>query len=438
MTKTQENLNPESSKYQSASSNSEYERLAERLAPISKAYRIRQKLFHDLFFDKCRALSISQSELPIFSYFYSLRHYGGHDRKFIIKKAQNMALKAVIERNDNLLSNPQIERWDMCARVLEFNLEAQTVIEEIDRCDSDKITDLLKDGAFKKLLKGMKKNLVDSWFCSTRGCPVCDWRSSLVSAMDLEKIVLKFIEESGYDYEAEQGRKFPIVMFTGTVPNVTADKLPDAIDQVLAAVKFMNNKVFNPSRKDSYLDWKFVLGSCRKIEITYNKKDDTYHPHIHWLWALHEDYYTSRFYKKAEDFSEIWAKKAGGEIIDIRTAKAKDFDPKKGVEHQVRAIAREVAKYATKASDFFEDDDYLEPVKQGEVWVNIKKALKGRQIIAYSLRLNEIRKELKIDQRTKKEEVRLMMMADRHEKIINSSHTVSLRYDHENFDFRNY
>ena len=428
MPKTQENLKTQSQKYQL--SNPEYE----RLASVSNAFKLRQKLFAE----KCLGLAISQSDLPIFNYFYSLKHYGGHDRRFVIKKAQNVALKAVIEQNDGLLSNPQKERWDMCARALEFNLEAQTVIEEIDRCDSEKITDLLKDGAFKKLLKGMKKNLVDSWFCGIRGCPVCDWRGSLVHAMDLERIVLKFIEESGYDYDAEKGRRFPIVMFTGTVPNVTAEELPEAIDRVLSAVRFMNNKVFNPLKKDEYIDWKFVLGSCRKIEITYNKKDDTYHPHVHWLWALHEDYYTSKFYKKTEDFSEIWSKKAGGEIVDIRTAKAKDFDPEKGVKSQVRAIAREIAKYATKASDFFEDGNYLKPAKEGEVWANIKRALKGRQVIAYALRLNEIRKELKIDRRTKKEELKLMMMADRHEKIINSSHSVLLRYDHNNLDYRNY
>lgn len=428
MPKTQENIKLQPSNDQIP--NPEYQ----RLAASSQAFRIRQKLFAE----KCLSLRISQDALPVFNYFYSLKFYGGHDRKFVIKKAQNMALRAVIESHPDILSGPQKESWDMCAKALEFNLEAQAVIEEIERCDSDKITDLLHDGAFKKLLKGMKKSLVDSWFCRIRGCPVCDWRGSLVHAMDLERIVLKFIEESGYDYESERGRKFPIVMFTGTTPNVTADKLPEAIDKLLSAVRFMNNEVFNPNKKRRYLDWKFVVGSCRKIEITYNKKDDTYHPHVHWLWALHEDYYTSKFYKKTEDFSEIWAKKAGGFVVDIRTAKSKDTDPESALESQVRAITREVAKYATKASDFFEDDNCLEPAKEGEVWANIKRALKGRQVISYALRLNEIRKELKMDKRTEKEKNQMMMLADRHEKIINSSHRLLLEYDEEKIDFRNY
>ncbi len=172
MIQTQENLKPQNQKDQIRNLNNQV--LYEQLAQASKTYRENKRFFADKLTD----LKIAQENLPIFNYFYSLQRHGGHDRKFAIKKAQNFALKEVIETQDGLLSKPQKDLWGMCASFLEFAAEAQQVIEAVERCDKEKITGLLEEGPFKKLLKGMKKNLVNSWFCHIRGCPVCDWEKA--------------------------------------------------------------------------------------------------------------------------------------------------------------------------------------------------------------------------------------------------------------------
>ena len=123
---------------------------------------------------------------------------------------------------------------------------------------------------------------------------------------------------------------------TLTIKNVNAENLAETIEKML---KNMSNiiRVLREKRKIN-------ISGIRKIEITYNAKMDTYHPHFH---ILHNenvgDIIINEWLKRnptAKKQGWDWKKK---EMVDIQTSKPvtkKDEDDKK--------FLNEIFKYATK------------------------------------------------------------------------------------------
>jgi hypothetical protein len=123
---------------------------------------------------------------------------------------------------------------------------------------------------------------------------------------------------------------------TLTIKNVKAENLAETIEKML---KNMSNiiRVLREKRKIN-------ISGIRKIEITYNAKMDTYHPHFH---ILHNenvgDIIIDEWVKRnptAKKKVWDWKKK---EMVDIQTSKPvtkKDEDDKK--------FLNEIFKYATK------------------------------------------------------------------------------------------
>ena len=271
----------------------------------------------------------------------------------------------------------------------------------------------------------MRTKLTGSWFCRVTGRPTCDWRTWMVNAIDLKEVLSAHIERRGYSAEGEKDS--PLLFYTVTMENVPNEGLRDAIDALAAGARMLSHKVFNLDKKDQYPDWKFVHGFYRKLEITYNAEEDTYHPHMHFILAIDvERYYRGGYYKTQKDFSNLWKRISGFGVVDIRAVK----DLSKGV--------MEIAKYATKSSDYFPMEDPYTPRKNGEVWLAIKLATKGRQMFSYTGDLAKIRKEFRHDKRSKKEEMKVMLTAGLANEIINHSHKLTLNYDDKNHDFRNY
>ena len=414
MLQSQKNLNSQIDRFQN---------FAENLGPLAEASE-RYRKSQDKLRENLEKLQKIDIKLPEFDYFYSLKKYGGRDRRFAIKKAQNMALLQVIRQNPGVLSPLQEEAWIACAHSLEFTVEAESVIDEIIKSDPEKLEDMLKDNLFVKKLKDMRKKLMNTWFCQIRGCPTCEWRTWMVNAVDLKEVLSTHLKNRGYDID--KGRDSPLLFYTVTMENVPKEGLRDAIGKLADGARVMSQKVFNLGKRD-FPDWKFVHGFYRKLEITYNAEEDTYHPHMHFILAVDvERYYRGGYFKSQKDFSNLWKRISGFGIVDIRAVK----DLADGV--------MEIAKYATKSTDFFPQDDPYTPRKNGEVWLAIKEATKGKQMFSYTGDLAKIRKELRHDKRSKKEEMQAMLAAGLADEIINHTHKMTLNYDHENHDFRNY
>ena len=113
--------------------------------------------------------------------------------------------------------------------------------------------------------------------------------------------------------EAEYDKAF--VFVTLTAPNVKAEDLQAEID--------LYNKAFQRLVKRKEIAPIFD-GYIRKLEVTYNADQQTYHPHFHVLFVVNKSYFTSRYYVKQAKWLELWREVTGDERItqvDVRRLK---------------------------------------------------------------------------------------------------------------------
>ena len=108
-------------------------------------------------------------------------------------------------------------------------------------------------------------------FCRQRLCAVCGWRRSA-----------KFVAQMIPVTKLLTGKGYKFIFITLTVPNCPADAVRDTISELLKGWDRLNKKTRYKTA------WK---GFCRSIEVTYNAKHNTYHPHIHALIAVDTKYY---------------------------------------------------------------------------------------------------------------------------------------------------
>jgi len=106
------------------------------------------------------------------------------------------------------------------------------------------------------LLQDGKK--ITGKYCNNRWCIVCN-RITTAKLINGYKEKLQELED--------------LRMVTLTIPNVSGDCLSAAIDEMLREIAKIQ-KLFR-ERRDYRID------GVRKIECTYNEKENTYHPHFH-------------------------------------------------------------------------------------------------------------------------------------------------------------
>ena len=157
-------------------------------------------------------------------------------------------------------------------------------------------------------------------FCKDKLCPICQWRKSrrvFGEIMQIQKIVENNISD--------------FALLTLTLKNTNS--LSEGICDIMKGFyNFSNNRTFK----------KVSEGYIRTVEITYNNKLNNWHPHIHLVVALKENYYSENFIK-TEKWSDIWGRSARldyAPIVDMRAIG-------QSLQMREKAVA-EVAKYAIK------------------------------------------------------------------------------------------
>lgn len=140
--------------------------------------------------------------------------------------------------------------------------------------ERDRANTINECGTFLKIhtVNGIEKFAYAN-FCRQRLCAVCGWRRSSKFVAQMLP-VLRRLEAQGFRF----------VFATLTIPNVEANKVSESLTKIL-------NGWDRLSRRKAYKNnWK---GFCRSIEVTYNAKRNTYHPHIHILIATNGKYYNA-------------------------------------------------------------------------------------------------------------------------------------------------
>lgn len=192
------------------------------------------------------------------------------------------------------------------------------------------------------------KKLNRSNFCKNRFCPLCSWRKARKDALKIS-ILLKYLKDT-FNYE--------FLFLTLTAPNVQGDKLNDEIKEYTKAFKRLSERK----------EFKNIsMGFVRKLEVTFNKERDDFHPHLHIMIAVKKSYFTSRDYISKKKWLEIWKEcKRDNSITQVDVKKINIDDD--------NAIF-EMAKYGAKDSDYLMTQDIFD---------TFYKALKGKRLITYS------------------------------------------------------
>jgi len=132
------------------------------------------------------------------------------------------------------------------------------------------------------------------------------------------------------------------LMLTLTVPNVSAERLPDEIKHMTAS--------FDRLMKRAEVK-RGVKGFFRALEVTYNGDRDDYHPHFHILLAVPSNYFTKNYITQNR-WLELWRESTRyPEItqVDIRVIKP---NKKRENSTSIESAAAEVGKYATKPANY--------------------------------------------------------------------------------------
>jgi len=237
---------------------------------------------------------------------------------------------------------------------------------------------------------GDKRELKNANFCKLRLCPMCTARGAIVRARLLSRVMDTVeAEHPGMQY----------IFVTLTIRNVTGDNLGAALSQLTEGWRRLTNQ--RPIKLA-------LKGWFRAIEITRNTEPGkwygTYHPHIHAIFAVEEDYFkrTAGKYLTHDDLVERWQQVLRVDYKPTVNVKAtyekrrkKGQDKKPGEDEASRGAVLEAAKYATKDSDYL--NDMISDEEAVQVVRDYTRALHHRRLTAFGGWMKDVAQRLQAD-----------------------------------------
>lgn len=197
--------------------------------------------------------------------------------------------------------------------------------------------------------------------CRDRLCPICQWLLSRKRAAEMLKCLDLMNERQEYRYQ----------FLTLTQKNVAPFHLRDELKKMSKAW----NRVVSSRAKDR------PAGYARVVEITYNEKSKTFHPHQHIIIAWDK---SSKPYTRIK-WQNRWRKAFNikyDPICRLRTIK-----PKKG-QISCKKATLEAYKYSVKTSDLLK--------MPNDVFRVFVDEISGTRSCSYTGIFRKIRQELKM------------------------------------------
>lgn len=245
---------------------------------------------------------------------------------------------------------------NMLARVYEMIAESLTGVDNIgaaryykkakkvSSCNSSLLFAYEKGGDIRD------KKLVYCNNCHDRGCRLCQHKKSRVHAYQLNKIMRTALKE--FD-------NLDFIFATFTMKNVENSPvaLKSAIKQMNGAFHKMNNYsrlVGKNGRKIAPVD-RVIKGSIRSLEVTYNAKTDTLHPHLHVIFAVDRERYfdvKEDNYIDQTEWIKLWQKALGVDYAPSVHVEVIKANKRKGIDSLLGSVL-EIAKYETKPDSAF-------------------------------------------------------------------------------------
>lgn len=276
---------------------------------------------------------------------------------------QNPLHKGVLYLNDNIKPANRQERADTLKQMAEKRRSNDKVIPWMRKHLSESaLASMEHCGDYLVMLEddtGEHRKLDYGFFCKQRLCSGCAWRSAVKSAQCISAIAQK-MSDDGYI----------MIFVTLTVPNVAGDKLRKTIQH-------LGRSWLRLTKRKRYAVW---TDGVRKIEITYNAKTDTYHPHMHMVLFVTPGYFARHYVSRAQllkDWREVTEQP---EITQVDIRRCRDLGATNAI--------LEVAKYSAKASDYAHSEEVLD---------TFYKALHHTRMLTFFGRCRELREEYEND-----------------------------------------
>lgn len=207
-------------------------------------------------------------------------------------------------------------------------------------------------------------------YCKNRFCPICTVHRSYMLGAQLKGVIEDIAENS----------KGHWLFLTLTVKNVFAEELSATIGHMMKSWQRLSQRKQVRS---------VLQGWFRGLEVTFNEKDQTFHPHFHVLVYVKQSYFTGKYYLKQKVWMNLWRESLQVDyepVVDVRRVKSRTQDEK----DLVGAVV-EVTKYPMK----FES---VEAVIQNDYFESFEQAMFKRRTIAFGGILKSTLKLLKFDQ----------------------------------------
>ena len=205
-------------------------------------------------------------------------------------------------------------------------------------------------------------------FCRVRHCPVCQWRRSLMWQARFYESLPKILNNH---------KKSRWLFLTLTVRNCEIDNLRQTCQMMGRSWrKFIKRK-----------ELKLIKGWVRTTEVTYNRDNQTAHPHYHCLLLVPSSWFTHGYIKQSR-FVELWSESLSADYdagVYIKTVK-----PKKDIKGTLNDIdflkgaVQETLKYTIK----------IEDLKVNKKWfIEYNRQVKGLRFIASGGVLKDVLKQ---------------------------------------------
>lgn len=262
--------------------------------------------------------------------------------------------------------NPWAEKKRQSLKIAESHHRLSKIDPDFD----NKASKILNCGnwlEFRRYEDQLKLNRAS--FCKYRLCFTCSWRRCL-----------KLFGQTSQVMDEAANQKWAFLFVTLTMRNCLPAFLEHSINDLYSAYYRLTR--INTVKKA-------IHGGMKTLEVTHNlniksKDYDTYHPHIHAIWAVRPSYFNKHYINQV-DLTSMWQ-----QSMKI------DYKP---IVHITRANTagqghvREVAKYCVKPSHILHPDP---SVTDAAVW-HLDRALKNRRLISWTGVLKDIRAAFRFD-----------------------------------------
>ena len=244
--------------------------------------------------------------------------------------------------------------------------------------------------------KGHPKRLKTANFCGVRLCSSCQKRKSFIEYRTMLKVA--------HAVQADHPT-IKYLFLTLTVPNVTLDNLRDELSLITESWGKL-------SRRREVK--RAIKASHRAIEITYNHKTDTYHPHAHIILAVNSNYF-SKNYIKHERWQQMWAESTGytedviGSKLQVNIKRLKgeggvseackySLKPWNTSDKEVTKQLKKITKEKQDISYGIKGHIYIRntPEETTEVVDKLHDALHGKKLTHYAGLFKDYKKNLKL------------------------------------------